>query len=352
MLARIFKRIADPPRCIELDVIDTNQKPSFFLCHSENSRVTKNLPYIIEQQAYGRGLLSIASAVVCHLHVAHRYQLKPYVDLRSHYSEYKDSEYESSDQCITDNPWEYFFKPVSDLAREDLMQTSFSLHSSVGFPSGYPRKMLISQVQSLRDIAATYLQPVDAIQKDVDVMIQQLRSGGPVLGVHFRGQEQKTMPYHPLSPTRSQIFSAIDRAFDLHGFVSIFFATEDLDYHDMLKTRYGNRINCMPHFRTRSPVNAYRIHPRFMHRYLLGREILTDTLILSRCDGLVSSISNVTEIARSINNGRYNVDLVIDNGLNVKHPRLASHLWKIKRCLPASMGGFSEDAIVGYPSIQ
>ena len=88
-----------------------------------------------------------------------------------------------------------------------------------------------------------------------------------------------------------------------------------------------------------------------MHRYLLGREILTDTLLLSRCHGLVSSTSNVTEIARAINNGRYTLDLVIDNGLNVHHPLFARYMWRVKRILPSGLGGFSKAAITDYPSI-
>ena len=154
------------------------------------------------------------------------------------------------------------------------------------------------------------------------------------------------MPYHPLSPTRSQIFTAIDRAFDQHGFNSIFLVTEDLDYLEVLSTRYGTRLTSMPHFRTRSPVNAYRINPRPMHRYLLGREILTDTVIMSKCQGMVSSTSNVTEMARAMNNGAYQLDLVIDNGLNVHDPLLAKYFWPLKRSLPPALGGFSDKAIV------
>lgn len=351
MLKRFINRIANPPRCLELDSIDPRVDQSFSLQGPVQTHASADvIPYIIQQRAYGRGLLSLASAVVCHVHVAHRYRLTPYVDLRSHYTEYKDADFENSPECTSDNPWEYYFKPVSQLTTAAPADAPLRLYSSLGFPLGYPRKMLVSQVQSLRDIASRILQPVDSIGKDVAAVMQQLRA--PVLAVHFRGQEQKTMPYHPLSPTRSQIFAAIDKALDQHGFASIFLATEDLDYHDILKSRYGERLISMPHFRTRAPVNAYRINPRPMHRYLLGREILTDTLIMSQCDGLVSSTSNVTEIARAINNGAYRLDLVIDNGLNVHHALMAKYFWTLKRCLPGSMGGFNNSAIVAYPQIS
>lgn len=353
MFARIFRRIADPPKCLELDRIDGTEEQVFFLRHaSKPGQQGVAYPYVIQQRAYGRGLLSLASSVVCHIHVAQRYVLSPFVDLSRHYNEYSDKEYEAQLSGCLSNPWEYFFKPVSPLSNQDVINSELCLESSLGFPRGYPRKMLISQVQDLRDIAEKHLRPVDEIQREVDGAFKQLSSDGPVLGVHFRGQEQKTTPYHPLSPTSWQIFAAIDRALDQHGFARIFLATEDLDCLETLRGRYGDRLLSLPHFRTRSPVNAYRINPRSMHRYLLGREILTDTLLLSRCQGLVSSTSNVTEVARAINNGRYVMDLVIDNGLNVHNPLLARHLWGIKNALPARFGGFSEAAITPYPSIS
>lgn len=353
MLARIFRRIADPPKCLELDRIDGTQEQLFFLRHaSKPGQQCSGYPYVIQQRAYGRGLLSLASSVVCHIHVAQRYSLIPYVDLSRHFNEYQDKEYEAALEGPLSNPWQYYFKPVSSLSSQDVLDSELCLESSLGFPTGYPRKMLISQVQALRDIAEKHLKPVDEIERDVDDAYRQLATDGPVLGVHFRGQEQKTTPYHPLSPTRWQIFAAIDRALEMHGFARIFLATEDLDSLETLKARYGGRLISLAHFRTRSPVNAYRINPRAMHRYLLGREILTDTLILSRCQGLVSSTSNVTEIARAINNGRYSLDFVIDNGLNVHNPWLAKRLWGVKRLLPASLGGFSETAITIYPLIN
>lgn len=352
MLARIFRRIADPPKCLEIDSIDQEQEQSFsFQPYKKSPAESQALPYVIQQKGFGRGLLSLASSVVCHVHVAKRYSLLPYVDLTKHYTEYKDLDYESSADCSTTNPWEYYFKPVSSITYQDACQAPYCLGSPLAFPSGYPRKMLISQVQQLRDIAESVLMPVDEIECDVQETMRLLASDGLILGVHFRGQEQKTMPYHPLSPTSQQIFSAIDQALDLIGFARIFLATEDLDYLDTLVSRYGKRVFSLPHFRTRSPVNAYRIDPRPKHRYLLGREILTDTLILSRCHGMVSSTSNVTEIARAINNGRYMLDLVIDNGLNVHQRWLARHVWDIKNMLPAKLGGFSDAAITPYPKL-
>lgn len=88
------------------------------------------------------------------------------------------------------------------------------------------------------------------------------------------------MPFHPLSPTLPQMFAAIDMAISDHGFNRIFVASEDLDYVEAVLNRYPEMAITLPHFRTRAPINAYRILPREKHKYLLGKEIL---LILLFC---------------------------------------------------------------------
>jgi len=224
--------------------------------------------------------------------------------------------------------------------------------STTGFPSGYPAKMLISQHQPLRDIAESQILPSPEMEAKLAKIQSHILSGYKVLGVHIRGQEQKTMPYHPLSPTLEQIYSAIEIALDNHHFNRIFVASEDLDYVEAVLNRFPDLAVTLPHFRTRSPINAYRINPRPQHKLRLGEEILIDAFILSQCDGLVSSTSNVTEFARAKNNGRYLIDLVIDNGLNATNPLLAKHFWEIKNRLPASLGGFSMNAIQQFPCIS
>jgi len=82
-----------------------------------------------------------------------------------------------------------------------------------------------------------------------------------------------------------------------------------------------------------------------MHKYLLGKEVLIDTMLLARCQGLVSSISNVSEIARYFSRSRYEADIVIDNGHNSSSKKIAKYLWKVRDLLPEGLGGFSLKAI-------
>ena len=157
------------------------------------------------------------------------------------------------------------------------------------------------------------------------------------------------MPYHPLSPTSEQLLAAIETTVEGYGFDRIFAVSEDADHIAAIRERFGAMVVSLPHFRTQAPVNAYRIKPRAMHKYLLGREILCDALLLARCHGLVSGTSTVSEFSRSINDENYCVDLVIDNGFNASNPLIAKHLWSIKSSLPEEWGGFARQALRPFP---
>lgn len=352
MLLRQLRRFFSPPKCLELDCLSYIPEYGVFLKSTAGRDSNGDLIYIIRQNGSGRGLFSLVSSTLCHLHLAERFGLSPVVDLRDVKTEYDDKQFMASDPFKRRNPWEFFFEPVSSLSCESSFENRTVLASSLGFPDGYPRKMLVSHVQELRDTAVKYIKVAPDLKEELEKLKQQVLAGYRVLGVHFRGQEQKTMPFHPLSPTLAQMYSAIDMAISEYGFNRIFVASEDLDYVESVLNRYPDKAITLPHFRTRSPINAYRILPRDKHKYLLGKEILFDAFILSACDGLVSSTSNVTEFARAFNNGKYKLDLVIDNGLNAANPNVARHLWAVKNFLPAKLGGFSLNAIQHFPELN
>ena len=247
-----------PPKCLELDSLSLKQDNGVFLTTPCKSQHHSPPLYVIRQNGAGRGLFSLVSSVICHLHLSERYGLVPFVDFSEVHSEYQDQHFNKADGFNRANPWEYYFKPVVEIPAAEERHASFSmtLASSTGFPDGYPRKMLISHVQELRNIAVRYIRPSSELASELEEVKAHVLDGHKVLGVHFRGQEQKTMPYHPLSPTPAQMFAAIDAAIVQHQFTRIFVASEDQDYVDAILNRYPDLALTLPHFRTRSPVNA------------------------------------------------------------------------------------------------
>ena len=88
-----------------------------------------------------------------------------------------------------------------------------------------------------------------------------------------------------------------------------------------------------------SGENAYRLSPRPLHRYLLGREILVDAIVLSHCRALVASQSNVSYFAEMANHGRFDTVWSIQNGMNSSDPLVAFYQCGLRKHLPRRLGG-------------
>ena len=128
----------------------------------------------------------------------------------------------------------------------------------------------------------------------------------------------------------------------MHDFDRVFLVTEGQEYLRKFKKSFGHRLQysqaCRPYRR-----NAYRYYPRPLHMYRLGLEVLSDAIILSRCGGLVSGNSNVSEAAIMLNRGRYRVNHQILLGMNSSDALKARFLWRTKCFLPEVAGGFPRD---------
>lgn len=124
----------------------------------------------------------------------------------------------------------------------------------------------------------------------------------------------------------------------------IFMVTEDQGYLDLFKNKYGDRLLHTGSFRTIN-TNAYKMNPRDNHRYMLGLEVLVDTFLLSKCVGLLCGDSNVSQLARFINNGKYEFVYQIVNGTNSANPVIARFLYGWKKSAPWLFGPFKDQVI-------
>ena len=74
----------------------------------------------------------------------------------------------------------------------------------------------------------------------------------------------------------------------------------------------------MNSFRTKDNKIFSHDKKRTLHRYRLGKEILTETLLLSKCDILISSRTNVIISALIFSKKKKDL-LLVDNGINAKN---------------------------------
>jgi hypothetical protein len=85
-------------------------------------------------------------------------------------------------------------------------------------------------------------------------------------------------------------------------------------------------------------IDSFEVNPRLNHRYFLGEEILIESLLLSKCDGLTYVKSNV--ISASILFSKKSIKLhEVYLGLNSRNRFISKYLWYIKSIIPDRFGG-------------
>ncbi|MEK7106406.1 MAG: hypothetical protein AAB895_03540, partial [Patescibacteria group bacterium] len=283
----------------------------------------------------GSGFFSNVSSVLCHLKIAKDNDMIPVIDFQNFPTLYN----EKSKINNTTNSWEYYFSPVSKYSLKEVYQSKNVFFSSGLYPKGMSYS--ITENPGLFKIYSDSISLQSDIHKKVADYSKQINFKDKVLGIHFRGQEQKYATGHSFPPTERQMFRYTDEIMRKYQTTKIFLVTEDIDYLNLFIKRYGDRVYYSDMFRTRK-VNAYKLRPRKNHMYLLGKEVLVDAILLSKCTGLLCGDSNVSEIGRFLNNNKYKFIYKIDNGINSNNPLIARHLYAFKKYLPPAYGGLKD----------
>lgn len=297
------------------------------------------IPYIIRRT--GGGLFSTVSSVLGHLRIASLLGLVPVVDFENYPTIYN----ERNPVNGTSNSWEYYFEPVSHIGVAEAYNSKTAVLSSEGHPA--------NTVQSLsedRTLLIEYMQFVRLRRETRDFVessAQSLKISPSTLGIHFRGGEMRRARNHPYPPTLDQMIATVRAVMDGGFFSRILVVTEQEEYLRRLEREFGQTVIFTDSFRGRRR-NPYKLSPRSNHRYLLGLEVLRDAYLLARCGGLISGSSNVTEMAKLLNNSQYLVDIDIRNGDNFRDPVRSYVSWYIRAALHRRWGGFSKEASVRH----
>lgn len=286
--------------------------------------------YVIWRENYGVGFFSNASLILCHLIQASSLGLESIVDLANFPTLYNQDE----EVADTRNAWEYYFRPASSTPLSEVYESQRVFFCDGKYPHGFSK-----YVSEIPEAQGTFDRFV-AVRPEIEASVRtwMVGFGKKTLGVHFRGLEQNRSAGHPFAPTPRQILDATTRLVRERNFDRIFLVTEDERQLDFFRREFGSMVLATDSFRTRGE-NAYRLNPRPLHRYLLGREVLVDAMLLGRCQGLVAGWSNVSEWAKLFNGGRYEVVWSIWNGWNSDNPLAALYLYGLRRRLPPRLGG-------------
>ncbi len=285
--------------------------------------------YIIRRNRW-HGMFSNLHYALLHIIYAKKKNYIPIVDM-----EYFPTIYNERKKIHnTFNAWNYYFSKYSHKKLDYIYKSKkikFSTQSNIDTSKidkkyyGYYKKILKDNLIS------------KSIIREASLFRKKYFKNKKIIGIHFRGSDQKTAALHPFPPTFNQVNSILKKEINLNKNEIIFLVTEEQRILEKFKKIYGSKIVVYKSFRSNSDI--FSCYPRKKHRYLLGYENLINMLLLSETDYLIHSNTNFSAMAIHYSKKKIK-QTIIDNGINSKNIFFANILWYLKSILPKYLGGF------------
>ena len=288
------------------------------------------------------GMFSTLQYVIAHIRRADLMGMIPVVDFENFSTAYTSANPVNNEL----NTWLWFFNQVSPYSLKDVYQSK-----NVYFGSGeynwdmghyFSGHNFLDYYFKYIHLQNNIIELIEKYKKELDF------NNNKILGIQFRGWEQNTTSSHPFGPTIKQMFRYNDEILKKYDIDKIYLATEQQEYHDAFIKKYGEKVIFTPYFMTKKGVNAYKIQPepREHHLYHCGVEIIINAFLLSECIGLLHCGTNVSTFAKFINNGKYEFEYFIFNGVNSNNPYLAKFMYNIRKILPKKFGGLEDKVTI------
>jgi len=296
----------------------------------------KNKIFYVINRTPGGGIFSNLNFVIHHLFIAEKFRFIPIIDMENFPTLYNEKIKINN----SFNSWDYYFKKINKFKLEDVYQSK-----NVIFTNKNTNKNIFfdgfDQLSSAhKKVTKKYIKFNKQIMKESKDYIKNNFKNKKILGVHFRGSDQKTQERHPLPATIRQIEKNIHYLLNKHKFDNFFLVTEEKKYLDYFNNTLKNKMLCINSF-VSNKVNIFKDSPkqRSLHRYHIGRENIINMLCLSKTDHILCVQSNIPNASIFFANKKIPVTK-INNGFNSNNIFIAQIFWHLKKILPNFLGGF------------
>jgi len=191
-------------------------------------------------------------------------------------------------------PWEYYFEPVSEQHYEpgDTIHASYGDPDGFGIPNGpgcYDEKFHKELKFAMHDAIEKYIRIKPVIREKIETFYQQHMQGKLVIGIHLRGTD-KLLEARAHNP--QQILDKIaEFTVQIRQICWFFVATDEERLLDLAKQKFGDRVIS---YNSRRSHNAIPVHylPN-KDGAIVGEEVLIEAQLLSRCKLFIHTRTNV-----------------------------------------------------------
>jgi len=275
--------------------------------------------YIIRRYG-GAGFFSNFLFVLGHIIYAEEHGYVPVVDMKHYTTPYNEKKKING----TRNAWEYYFEQPAGVSLKEVYQkrriilsNGNMLFDKVPYYSVKESKFPdYDEVEKLRPYIQKYISVKPELQQEAEAFVKSLR--GSVLGVHIRGTDMNYAPDHPRPPSVEMFAETIDKLEDQYQHILL--CTDEQEILEKMKARYGEKIVFSNAYRSEDSSSIHNNVPkthRALHRYMSGREVMIDMLLLSKCGAIVCGYSNVPYAAILMNGNKYDSVHLLKNSKKI-----------------------------------
>lgn len=234
--------------------------------------------------------------------------------------------YEGNENAKESNNFLYYFEPVSNVS--SLEKAAYVLNATNCHISDVQNRCLNTYgyavtdeyMDALSSMIKRYIKYNKETKTYLESGYDNLLQGRKTLAVHFRGTDyRRQYNNHPVFVTIEQEIAEVYNILKAKDYEAIFLATDEEKAVTVFRQEFGHFVKTFDDTWRADKGDesvAYSHSNRENHRYKLGLEVIRDQYMLTRCDGLVCGISNLTLSARMMRKAWYDKeyeDIVIVN---------------------------------------
>ena len=278
-------------------------------------------------------MFSNITFVLNHLKICKKFNFIPIVDMENFPTIYN----EKTKFKNTKNAWNYYFQNLNEYTLNDVYKSKNVLITDNKFFHFFSYN--IDKDQEISEILRNEIKINNYLKKSYKKVEKEIKNKN-VLGIHFRGTSYKRSAGHPLPATKKQMYEITKEIIKKNKLDKIFLVTEEQNYLEFFKEKFGNKVFFLNSSYRSDKNDAFKIYPRNLHRYKLGREAIIEAMLLSSCKYFVYLCSNISSASIGFNIESKQVRYEIDNGFNSKNIIISQFYWYIKKIMPKTFGGF------------
>lgn len=298
----------------------------------------RKIIYYIIKRSPGAGLFSNFIYVLNHLKIANSCGYEAVVDMENFQTIYN----EKNKIKNTKNAWNYFFDNKKKINLKKIFKENNFIITTNKFSKEFSHRI---DNDEFRYLFNKYFKiKNEFISYSNNFYKKNLK--GKILAIHLRGTSYKTSANHPFPTTIEQSVNLISKIFRKYNYDKIFLCTEDLAYFEAIIKIFKEKVIFLKNTYKAYEDDAFNVYPRSFHRYKLGRDILIEALLISKCDGFIFTTTNVSEFVRFLDKKNKINYYSIQNSFNSQNAYIAKWLWYYKNSFPTFMGGFKKKTYV------